>query len=181
MEVTIHLTRRDLFLMYLCLFPRLKGNWIFFFLLWIGLVVFHVVTRGAPQTAAQATTLIFSCGVESVIAATAVFLWGVIWMTVFSGAANSVLGTHRYTLGDDGLREKIRANEILTPWSDIVSVGAVGPYLLVRVNRRLFHAISMASFSTAEEYHRFRDALIAGWKTQVQSRSTPPRPRSRTG
>ena len=69
MDVTTRLTRRDFFLMYLYLFPRLKGNWIFFVLLWIGLVSLHFARLAVPQAMVQ----VIVYGTAALAATTAIF------------------------------------------------------------------------------------------------------------
>lgn len=168
MEVTTRLARKDFFLMYLYLFPRMKGNWIFFLLLWIGLGFFRLTALAEPESVLPTVALILACGAASLATTTAIFLWGVIWMTAMADTTGAALRNHHFTVTEDGLGDKTSAGETLTRWSDIALIRRVGPYLHIRINGRLFHVIPKKSFPSTEAFRGFGNALIAKWKAQTQ-------------
>ncbi len=164
MDITVNLTRLDLFLMNLFVFPRMKGNWVFLLVLWAGLIAYHVISQGCPCGFTETLFVLFATGVGAIGGIVFMLLFGTVWLIAFSTKKSGVLGEHYYAIREDGLFEKTDANETITRWPSIISIWKVGSFILVRINSYLFHTFPRSAFKSQQEFESFYETLVANWQ-----------------
>jgi hypothetical protein len=153
--VTAEITRADLARFALRMFPRVRSNWVMWFVVAVGVGAYVVIKNGVPVTSRQWAAL----AAASTIGASAALLIGVllslltIWLS--SGVHNGVLGKHDFSFTDGGLVERTTANETLIKWGGVTAVERGGGYIYIFVAACLAHLIPRRSFRTDEQYEEF--------------------------
>ncbi|HEX7027038.1 MAG TPA: YcxB family protein [Gammaproteobacteria bacterium] len=164
MQIKAFLTRKDLVLLNLYVFLRLKSTWVLFFALWAGFVVFEIFSDGMPDSNNELLLLVVSYGIGAMVGIFGLLIWCVLWILITANKKSGVLGEHEYRIEEHGLFEQTDANETLTKWRSIVSIWKTRMFILVRVNSYLFHIIPKNAFGTSKEFTEFYDELVAKWK-----------------
>lgn len=153
--VVAEITRADLARFALRMFPRIRSNWVTWFVVAIGIVAYVVFKHGVPVTSRQWTVL----AVASVVGASSALLLGLLLslLTIWRGSDvyNGVLGKHEFFFTDGGLVERTIANETLIKWGGVTAAERGGGYIYVFVAPCLAHLIPRRSFSTDEQYEEF--------------------------
>lgn len=164
MQIKTFLTRKDLVLLNLYVFLRLRSTWVLFFALWVGFVVFRIFSNGMPSSNDELLLLVVSHGVGAVVGIFGLLLWCIFWILVTANKKSGVLGEHEYRIEEHGLFEQTDANETLTKWRSVVSIWKTRIFILVRVNSYLFHIIPKNAFATSKGFEAFYDELVAKWE-----------------
>jgi len=103
------------------------------------------------------------------------FVWGAIIISAiilliillniaFASRKDGILGIHVFRIEEDGLREITEANDSLAKWSGIKSIKKYKKYIVVQINRYMFHIIPARSFPIKADYDSFYNELNKKWK-----------------
>ncbi|MCE3606289.1 YcxB family protein [Massilia sp. P8910] len=154
MQVTVDITKRDVFLVSLAMIPRLKGNWIFMGVLALAIFVLVLVTR-TPDT-------LYSLGVAAVAALGGALGGGLSALTINVAtmllkldAGNPMLGRHHYALTDTGLELRAGSQDSMLPWASIASVRRLSGYIVFRLNGNGVFLLPRRAFSSGEAFQAF--------------------------
>jgi YcxB-like protein len=159
MKIDTELTRKDFLLLNIFLFPRMKSNWIFLFILILFIAIFSVITNKPDDFGGFFAVTVGSIfgGVIGVVAG---FSINLSIMLFNIGKKSGVLGSHQFELLQEGLRESTSVNESLQRWESIVEIKVYGDLLLIRINNYLFHVIPKRSFKNQIEFESFYQEAI---------------------
>ncbi|MDQ1830212.1 YcxB family protein [Massilia scottii] len=160
MQVTVDITKRDVFLVSLAMIPRLKGNWIFMGVLALAIFVLVLVTR-TPDN-------LYSLGVAAVAALGGALGGGLSALTINIAtmllkldAGNPMLGRHHYALTDAALERRAGNQDSMRPWAAIASVGRLGGYIVFRLEGNGIFLLPRRAFSSGEAFQAFRERASA--------------------
>lgn len=159
MEVTAVITKKDLLALNLYLLPRLKGNWIFFVLLALGVWSFLLLER-EPDNSRDVGLTIFAALVSALVGTIACAVVNMITMLLTLGKDSGVLGTHHYCLSDSGFHDRTESNESMQKWRAIQSITRTPQYVLLRISAYLFYIVPSRAFHTPEEFDAFYKRAI---------------------
>ena len=160
MNISVEIKRKDLVALNLYLFPRIRGNWIFFALLSGGIFAYILITK-KPSNAYSITVAAFAALVGGVGGVIAAGLFGMVAVLLTVGKKSGVLGVHHYSLSEQGLEERTDANETLQKWVGIQSITKLPNYILFRINDYLFHIVPRRAFAANEEFNSFYGRAVA--------------------
>ncbi|GGC64836.1 YcxB family protein [Undibacterium terreum] len=160
MDISVDLKKKDLVAVNFYMFPRLRGNWVFFILLTAGIFAYIFFAR-KPRGAYDIATAAFSA-LAGGIAASVFTVVSNLLRTLFTvGKDSDVLGVHHYSISEQGLEERTTANETLHTWKSIQSITKLPGCILIRINSYLFHIVPRRAFATDEEFNSFYQRATA--------------------
>ena len=125
----------------------------------LAVIAYICFSRGMPSTAITWLILIAGALLAGLLATLVYSAWCIGCVLIMSKESNGVLGTHEYTLKEEGLFEKTIANETLHKWGALGKVSVAGPDLLLQVTGYLYHVFPRKSFATAEQRSEFERLL----------------------
>ncbi|NHZ82455.1 hypothetical protein F2P44_24705 [Massilia sp. CCM 8695] len=154
MQVTVDITKRDVFLVSLAMIPRLKGNWIFMGVLALAIFVLVLVTRTPGN--------LYSLGVAAAAALGGALGGGLSALTINIAtmllkldAGHPMLGRHHYALTDAGLELRAGKQDSMQPWAAVASVGRLSGYILFRLKGNTVFLLPRRAFSSGEAFQAF--------------------------
>jgi hypothetical protein len=163
MQITADIRRMDLAKFNIYCLPRLRANWIFVGIVAVGVFVYTLATTFPTNVIALlgVAAVSFVVGVSALLAG---FVVSFIWILSTSTEKSGTLGTHIYSLSEQGLHEITKHNDALHKWTGIQSVEKSGTYIFIRINGYLFHLIPRCAFSSDKEYEEFWSKAHGYWK-----------------
>ncbi|USD23093.1 YcxB family protein [Microbulbifer variabilis] len=159
MKIEAHITKKDLINLSCYFFPRNRGTWIYFMVLFLGMFVFLSYKDGFTFFTKSTLIGVVSSFIGALVATLIAWLWNLGCILLMSNSKSGVLGKHEYVITEEGLSESTEANEALIKWSGIDNVKINKNYILVRVNQYLFHMLPRRSFSSLAKYEEFGNIL----------------------
>lgn len=163
MQISADIRRSDLAKFNLYCLPRLRANWIF-----VGVVAAGVFVYTVATTALLSAVALLGVAAVSVVAGVSALLAGFVvsflWVLSTSNEKSGTLGTHTYSLSEQGLHETTKFNDALHKWTGIQSVEKSDSYIFIRINGYLFHLIPRRAFSSDKEYGEFWSKAYGYWK-----------------
>lgn len=168
MQVIVNLSRKDLVLFNLHAFPRMKSIYRSFLLLAVFVGVVILIENGLPESGRSWLIFFASAGIGGILGVLVGFLFCLFSILMTSSSANGILGEHVYTLDEQGLHERTRANEGLNRWAGVQSIEQYGPYLVFQISSYLFHVLPERSFSSREQFIEFKSLAISAWAAAKQ-------------
>ncbi len=163
MQISADIRRSDLAKFNLYCLPRLRSNWIFVGIVAAGMFAYTVATTSPLNTFA-----LLGVAAVSIVGGVSVLLAGFVcsflWVLSTSTEKSGTLGTHTYSLNEQGLHETTKFNDALHKWTGIRSVEKSDSYIFIRINSYLFHLIPRRAFSSNKEYEEFWSKAYGYWK-----------------
>lgn len=154
MDIEVDIQRKDLVALSLHMLPRDRANWVTLAVLAVGIFVFIVVTKrpASPHNMGVAAVASLAGGVIGLLIGLAIQL---LTMLLTVGKKSGVLGKHRFSLTDVGLREVTEANDSLQKWGGIQEIIRLPNCILFRINSYLFHVVPRRAFGDEQQFLAF--------------------------
>jgi YcxB-like protein len=164
MKTVVDIRRTDLLKFQIYMLPRIKANWIFFFVIVGTVFVWALYDLPGPVTARKVLIAALTALAAAIGGTLAGVLCSIVLILMSSSLKVGVLGEHRFEIRPEGFFEETRANEQLNRWAGITAVGRTNSFIYVRINWYLFHLIPRRSFSEDSEYEQFFQDLQSKWR-----------------
>ncbi len=155
MKIEAHITKKDLINLSCYFFPRDRGTWIYFIVLFLGMFIFLSYKANFTLSSKSILIGVVSSFIGALVATLVAWLWNLGCILLMSNSKSGVLGKHEYVITEEGLSESTEANESLLKWSGIDDVKINEKYILIRINQYLFHMLPRRSFSSLAKYEEF--------------------------
>ena len=159
MKIEVHITKKDLIKLSCYLFPRSRGAWIYFVVLFLSMFVFLSYKDGFTFSSKSVLIGVVSSFIGALLATLVAWLWNLGCILFMSNSKSGVLGKHEYVITEKGLFESTEANESLIKWSSIDEVEINKNYIIIRINQYLFHMLPRRSFNSLAKYEEFGNIL----------------------
>ena len=124
----------------------------------------YTVATTSPLNAAALLGVAAVSFVVGVCALLGGFVISFLWVLSTSTEKSGTLGTHTYSLSEQGLHETTNHNDALHKWTGIQSVEKSNSYIMIRINSYLFHIIPRRAFSSDKEYEEYWTKAHGYWK-----------------
>ena len=161
MKIEAHITKKDLVSLSCYLFPRSRGTWIYFTVLFLGMFLFFSYKDDFTFSSSSILIGVTSSFIGALVATLVTWLWNLGCILLMSNSKSGVLGKHEYVITDEGLSERTKSNESLIKWSGIDEVKINKSYIFVRINQYLFHMVPRRSFSSLAKFEEFGNILTS--------------------
>ena len=165
MKVTTEITKADLILFNLGIFPKLKSTYKGMLVLGGLIFVIIFVIKGFPQTTNDWLAIIAASGGGGIGGMLLGLIFSLVSIIFLSSEKNGILGKHEYQVTTEGLHEKTSANEGLNKWEGIIHIRITGSYILFQISDYLFHVIPKRSFESQESYQQFLSFSKKQWQS----------------
>ncbi|MCX2781185.1 YcxB family protein [Microbulbifer thermotolerans] len=159
MKIETQITKKDLIHLSCHFFPRSRGTWIYFIMLFLGFFAFISYKDGFTFSQKSMLIGVVASFIGALVSTLIAWLWNLGCILLTSNTKSGVLGKHEYVITDEGLSESTEANESLIKWSGIDDVKINKNYILIRINQYLFHIFPRRSFSSLSKYEEFGNVL----------------------
>lgn len=123
------------------------------------IAAYLVITRGVPQAPAQGMALAATAGAASLAAVAFSVIIKRAGVLAATKRREGVVGSHEYTLRQDGLFERTTAGEHLTPWSRIKGLKPTREHLILETTGDAVHVIPKRAFASEAAQAQFCEAL----------------------
>ena len=165
MQVELDVTRRDIVWLNVTKLFRLKPNLNLLVIILLG-VSFFAWRKSVWSGVEIDWILVF---ISSLAAFLGIFLISLVFMLLGSTAKSGVVGLHKFTIEDAGLREQTSANDTLNYWSGIKKIEKTRAAINVQINPWLFYVMPRRAFGSNEKFDAFFDALVSRHKREMAS------------
>ena len=158
MNIEVDIKKTDLIALNCNRVPRNRETWIYFAVLFFGMLIYFSYKTEFPQN--NFLLGLISSFVGASFAVIVVFLWSTGFILLAGDRKSGVLGVHNYSINNQGLCERTEANEALVKWSGIRIVEITKNHIFIGINSYLFHVLPRRSFATEKEYREFGSVLL---------------------
>jgi len=162
MDIEVDIKKSDLIALNCNRVPRNRETWIYFGVLFFGILIYFSYKTEFPQV--NFLLGLTSSFIGASVTVIVVFLWSTGFILLTADRKSGVLGIHNYTITSQGLCERTDANEALMKWSGIRTVEITKNHIFVGINSYLFHVLPRRSFSTEKEFCEFGSTLSENTK-----------------
>jgi len=159
MQINVNIKYKDLVLISILLFPRLRSNWILLGIFTICIFLFIYFQKVHYTSTDYIITLLASV-IGSIVGILSTLFFNIIIMLLSINKRSGILGEHNYTITKEGLHEITTVNESTQKWSGVKSIKMINNYIYFHIYANLFHIIPGRFFTDKNHFKQFYNEAL---------------------